>query len=88
MSKKTDTAIHEKVVLPEAKPVVLPAFLERSRLLDVHQFAAVLGFSVAHTRRLYQTGKLPAPVRINGRKVGWPAHVAMKLVDSPEQEAA
>ena len=88
MPKRTDTAIPHEVMLPEAKPVVLPAFLERSRLLDVHQFAAVLGFSVAHTRRLYQTGKLPAPVRINGRKVGWPAHVAAKLVGAPEQQAA
>ena len=66
----------------------LPAFLERNRLLNVEQMAELTGYSVAHIRRLYRTKKFPEPVRINGRKCGWPAHVAMKLVGAPEQEAA
>ncbi len=80
MSHCTDTAV--------PRPVVLPPMLERNRLLDVFQMADLLGFSVAHIRRLYRTGKLPAPVRIGGRKVGWPAHVAAALTGSPMNEAA
>lgn len=80
MSLSTDTAAH--------KPVTLPPALERNRLLDVFQMADLLGFSVAHVRRMYRTGKLPAPVRIGGRKCGWPAHVAAALTGSPDKEAA
>ena len=70
------------------KPVTLPPALERNRLLDVFQMADLLGFSVAHVRRMYRTGKLPAPIRIGGRKVGWPAHVAAALTGSSMNEAA
>lgn len=80
MPKRTDTAV--------PKPVILPPMLERNRILDVFQMADLLGFSVAHVRRLYRTGKLPAPIRIGGRKVGWPAHVAAALTGSPEMKAA
>ena len=51
MSLSADTALH--------KPVTLPPALERNRLLDVFQMADLLGFSVAHVRRMYRTGKLP-----------------------------
>ena len=88
MPKQTDTAIPNKVELPKALPVKLPEQLERVRLINVEQFAALLGFSVQHTRRLYRAGKLPAPIKINGRKCGWPAHVAVKFVGAPEAEAA
>ncbi len=80
MSHCTDTAV--------PRPVVLPPMLERNRLLDAFQMADLLGFSVAHVRRMYRTGKLPTPVRIGGRKVGWPAHVAAALTGSPMNEAA
>jgi len=73
---------------PDDPPVKLPAFLERSRIINVVEMAALLGYSVEHTRRLYRTGKIPAPVKIAGRKVGWPAHVAGKLVGASDQEAA
>ena len=66
----------------------LPAFLERNRLLNVEQMADLTGLSVAHIRRLYRTKKFPEPVRINGRKCGWPTHVAMKLVGAPMQDVA
>ncbi len=73
---------------PDDPPVKLPAFLERSRIINVVELSALLGYSVEHTRRLYRTGKIPAPVRIAGRKVGWPAHIAGKLVGASDQEAA
>lgn len=70
------------------EPVILPPLLERNRLLNIKQMAELTGFSVAHIRRLYRTGKFPNPVRIGGRSVAWPAHVAAKLVGIPEMEAA
>ncbi len=88
MSKMTEATIPNKAELMEIVPVKLPEHLERMRLLSVGQLAALLGFSVQHTRRLYRSGKLPAPVRINGRKCGWPANVAAKLVSVPEDVAA
>ena len=64
------------------EPIALPAALERNRLLDTAQSAAMLNYSLAHFRRLYQTGKLPPPVRINGRKMGWPAGMLIDLMAS------
>ncbi len=66
---------HEKT---QPSPVTLPPDLARNRLLDSGQAAVLCGYSLAHWRRLYRTGKVPAPVKINGRKVGWPAG---KLLD-------
>ena len=59
--------------------VTLPAFLDRNRILNVEQMAKGLGFSVAHLRRLYRTGKVPKPVQIGGRKLGWPAGVLIDM---------
>ena len=69
------------------EPVVLPPLLERNRLLNVKQMAELTGFSIAHIRRLYRTGKFPTPIRIGGRAVAWPAHVAAKLVGVTEEAA-
>ena len=70
-----------------SQTVSLPAYLDRHRLLNVNQVADVLGFSVAHIRRLYRTGKLPKPTVIGGRKVGWPASTILDLVASPKEAA-
>ena len=88
MPLTASTALPNKVEIQAHKTVTLPAALERNRLLDVFQMADLLGFSVAHVRRMYRTGKLPAPVRIGGRKCGWPAHVAAALTGSNFSEAA
>lgn len=70
----------------DQKPVVLPEFLERHRIVNPVQMAALLGFSVAHLRRLYRSGKIPMPKQIGGRKLGWPASVALDLTSN--QKAA
>jgi excisionase family DNA binding protein len=66
----------------------VPEFLDRSRILSVKQMAEILGFSVAHLRRLYRSGKIPAPTKIGERKLGWPAGVAIDLTSAPSQKAA
>jgi prophage regulatory protein len=43
-------------------------------MLDVEAFAALLGVSTRHLRRLVDAGKAPQPVRLGGC-VRWPRHV-------------
>ena len=57
----------------------LPEFLDQRRIVSVKQMAEVLGFSVAHLRRLYRTGKIPAPTKIGWRKLGWTAGVVIDI---------
>lgn len=71
----------------EPKTIELPPDLHRNRLIDAPTAAAMLGFSLAHFRRLYRAGKTPPPVRVNGRKVGWPASVLQDFV-APRQTTA
>jgi predicted DNA-binding transcriptional regulator AlpA len=49
----------------------LPSDLARYRVLNTVQTAAFLGFSVPHTRRLYREKRIPEPLRLSGRKLGW-----------------
>lgn len=72
---------------PEPKPIELPPDLHRNRLIDAPTAAAMLGYSLAHFRRMYRAGKTPPPVRLNGRKVGWPASVLQDFV-APRSTAA
>jgi excisionase family DNA binding protein len=46
------------------KPAMAP------KLIDVRQFAQLLGVSTRHVRRMSDAGKLPQPVRIGG-SVRW-----------------
>jgi predicted DNA-binding transcriptional regulator AlpA len=57
--------------LNDAKVITLPAEAERHRILGAKQAAAFWGLSLPHWRRLYQTGRVPAPIKIGERKVGW-----------------
>jgi predicted DNA-binding transcriptional regulator AlpA len=49
----------------------LPSDLGRNRILDAEASAAYWGVSVPHWRRLYRAGKVPRPVKIGDRKLGW-----------------
>ena len=44
-------------------------------MLDTDAFAALLGVSTRHLRRLVDAGKAPQPTRL-GSCVRWPRHVA------------
>jgi predicted DNA-binding transcriptional regulator AlpA len=49
----------------------LPADLARHRILNTEQTAAFIGFSVPHMRRLYRDKKMPEPLKLGARKLGW-----------------
>ena len=71
----------------KAAPVALPSGMERNRLLDSAQSAALFGYSLAHFRRLYKAGKVPSPIQINNHKMGWPAGVLLDFL-AERQSAA
>src|SRR5215208_7771238 len=54
-------------------PEALPPELARSRVFETAEAAAFCGFSVAHWRRLNRSGKIPKPVPLSTRKLGWRA---------------
>jgi predicted DNA-binding transcriptional regulator AlpA len=49
----------------------LPSDLGRSRVLDAAAASAFWGVSLPHWRRLYRAGKVPRPIKIGERKLGW-----------------
>ncbi|CAO4184216.1 MULTISPECIES: helix-turn-helix transcriptional regulator [Methylorubrum] len=68
-----------------ARRVSLPPSLERDRLIDSGQAAALLGFSLTHFRRLYRAGKVPPPLRIGERKFGWKAGALTDWIAAQER---
>jgi predicted DNA-binding transcriptional regulator AlpA len=48
--------------------------------------AAYFGYSVSHFRALVRAGKLPQPVRIAGRKLGWRASLLSEFATAAEIE--
>jgi predicted DNA-binding transcriptional regulator AlpA len=51
----------------------LPPEFTWHRVLDTTEAAAFCRFSVPHWRRLYRKGKVPKPLRLSTRKLGWRA---------------
>jgi predicted DNA-binding transcriptional regulator AlpA len=45
--------------------------IAQHRILATGEAAAFCGFSVAHWRRLYRTQKVPKPIQLSTRKLGW-----------------
>jgi predicted DNA-binding transcriptional regulator AlpA len=57
----------------EAKRVTLPPEIERNRMLDSAQASAFWGVSRSHWRRLYRARRVPMPIKVGERKLGWRA---------------
>ena len=49
----------------------LPPDLGRNRVFGAEASAAFWGVSLPHWRRLYRAGKVPRPIKIGERKLGW-----------------
>ena len=49
----------------------LPPSLDEIRILSARQAAELFGVSVATFRRLYWAGKLPPPIQLSERRLGW-----------------
>lgn len=59
--------------------------IDLGRIIGTKEAAAYLNLSVQHFRRLAREGKVPAPVRLSARKLGWRIGA---LVDFTNQRAA
>lgn len=49
----------------------LPTEIARHRILNTSQAATFWGVSVPHWRRLYRNQRVPAPILVSTRKLGW-----------------
>lgn len=58
--------------------------IELHRILDADQASAFWGVSKSHWRRLYRAQKVPIPIKIGDRKLGWRAS---DLIDALERRA-
>jgi predicted DNA-binding transcriptional regulator AlpA len=52
-------------------PAELASQLALNRIIGTSEAASFCNFSVGHWRRLYKENKVPAPVRLGSRKLGW-----------------
>ena len=68
---RADDRAAEKRAAIAATLANLPSDLGRNRVLDAATAAAFWGVSLPHWRRLYRTGKVPQPIRVGERKLGW-----------------
>jgi predicted DNA-binding transcriptional regulator AlpA len=72
---KTQTLADERAAEKRAAVAAtlanLPPDLGRNRILDASAASAFWGVSLPHWRRLYRTGKVPRPIKIGERKLGW-----------------
>ena len=66
-----DQRAAEKKAAVAATLADLPSDLGRSRILDAAMASAFWGVSLPHWRRLYRTGKVPHPIKVGERKLGW-----------------
>ena len=66
----------------------LPNDLGRNRILNAEVAAAFWGVSVPHWRRLYRAGKVPRPIKVGERKLGWRIGVLTDALEARECAAA
>ncbi len=61
--------------------IPIPQELSRNRVLDSRQAAEMCGFSLPHFRRLYRNGRVPKPIQLGERKLGWQAGTLIDFLD-------
>ena len=66
-----DERAAEKKAATAAILANLPFDLGRNRVLSAAASAEFWGVSLSHWRRLYRTKKVPQPIKVGERKLGW-----------------
>ena len=66
----------------------LPFDLGRDRILSAAASAAFWGVSLPHWRRMYCAGKVPPPIRIGERKLGWRIGALVDALKARERAAS
>jgi prophage regulatory protein len=60
----------------------------RNHVLDSRQSADLLSVSLSHFRRLYRARKIPPPIKIGDRKLGWRVGDLVDFVSAIQPEFA
>jgi predicted DNA-binding transcriptional regulator AlpA len=84
-SSEYDAAATAKAM---AKLAELPPTLTESRILTSAEAAAFWGVSLDYWRRLNAAGRVPKPIRIGNRKLGWRIGSLSAALQALEREAA
>jgi prophage regulatory protein len=69
-------------------PTEYPNDLLRDRIVGTAEAASYCGFSVSHWRCLVKGGRVPPPVRLSERKLGWKISTLRAWIASKEATAA
>jgi predicted DNA-binding transcriptional regulator AlpA len=72
----------------EAALANLPFDLGRNRVVDAAAASAFWGISLPHWRRLYRAGKVPRPIKIGERKLGWRVGALVDALKAREPTAS
>lgn len=62
--------------------------MARYRVLDSAEAAEFWGVSLSHWRRLYRNEKVPKPMRVADRKLGWRFGSLIDALEARSKEAA
>ena len=79
------------MVRPEVtgrKMSTLPECLDQSRVLSARQAAEMFGVSIATFRRLHWSGKLPSPIQLSERRLGWRVRDLLEHLEKRSDAAA
>ena len=76
------------VVDAETKLAALPPALAEGRILNAPEAALFWGVSLPQWRRLYRAGKVPTPIKVSERKLGWRVGALNDALKSRERAAA
>jgi predicted DNA-binding transcriptional regulator AlpA len=66
----------------------MPDEIMRRRIIPTKAAAEFLGFSVPHFRRLYRTNRVPQPLLIGARKLGWRLGDLLDFVEAKVSSSA
>ncbi len=66
----------------------IPDEMARRRIIPTKAAAELLGFSVPHFRRLYRTNRVPQPLIIGARKLGWRVGDLLDFVEAKVSSSA
>jgi predicted DNA-binding transcriptional regulator AlpA len=78
MTSHRDTATSETT----PRQIEIPDCLAGSQLLGTAELGKLLNYTPVHIRRLVNSGKLPSPVVIGGRKLAWRTSTIQALLNS------
>lgn len=70
------------VTNPPPKP---PTWLDTNRVIDAKAAAALCGVTAQTWRRMYTSGRAPAPIRLSVRRIGWRISTLLEWLASKEK---